>query len=270
MPAFAGIFLRHLAYNAASSRSNSDCNLFVLARRSISGRWRICGQIVFQLVHQPISLDHETIAIHTCLLCHTRNENLTSRSSGQATGRPYSHEVTDLIDHAAGAWRGLRIWHGLLGREGGVSRGPFASLNFSYLAGDDPAAVQTNWRRLHACFPPGVEFVQVHQVHRNQVHVVDTAQPRNHRGGGRHGNRRSEHDSGDPDGGLRPDFAVRCGRRSGRRPARGMARRDRRYRIRRHQRDGVDRRPARADSGRPWSRNRGMLLRGGYRAGPAL
>ncbi|MGO9057750.1 MAG: peptidoglycan editing factor PgeF [Candidatus Binataceae bacterium] len=82
--------------------------------------------------------------------------------------------MKSLIDnHAAGAWRGLRIWHGLLGREGGVSRGPFASLNFSYLAGDDPAAVQTNWRRLHACFPPGVEFVQVHQVHRNQVHVVD-------------------------------------------------------------------------------------------------
>ena len=76
-------------------------------------------------------------------------------------------------DHAAGAWAGLRIWHGFLGREGGVSVGPYASLNFSYLAGDAPAAVQTNWRRLQAGLPLGVELVQVHQVHGNRVQVVD-------------------------------------------------------------------------------------------------
>jgi YfiH family protein len=78
-----------------------------------------------------------------------------------------------LDDHAVAAWRGFGIWDGFLGRESGVSRGPYASLNFSYLAGDSPHALQANWQRLHACFPPGVEFVQVHQVHGNHVHVVD-------------------------------------------------------------------------------------------------
>jgi YfiH family protein len=33
--------------------------------------------------------------------------------------------------------------------------------------------VRTNWRRLQECFAPGTEFVQVHQVHGNRVHLVD-------------------------------------------------------------------------------------------------
>ncbi len=78
-----------------------------------------------------------------------------------------------LDKHAAGAWRGLGIWHGFLGREGGFSQGPYASWNFSYLAGDSPRAVQVNWQRLRTYFPSGVELVQVHQVHGNHVHVVD-------------------------------------------------------------------------------------------------
>jgi len=78
-----------------------------------------------------------------------------------------------LDDHAVDAWSGLKICHGFLGREGGVSQGPYASWNFSYLAGDSPRAVQANWQRLQAGFPPRVEFVQVHQVHGNRVHLVD-------------------------------------------------------------------------------------------------
>jgi hypothetical protein len=46
-------------------------------------------------------------------------------------------------------------------------------LNFSYLAGDAPADVRSNWRRLQEGFPTATEFVQVHQVHGNRVHRVD-------------------------------------------------------------------------------------------------
>jgi polyphenol oxidase len=71
------------------------------------------------------------------------------------------------------AWRGRNLWHNFLGRRGGVSPGPYESLNLSYLCGDDPAAVRGNWRRVQACFAPGVEVVQVHQVHGNRVHAAD-------------------------------------------------------------------------------------------------
>jgi polyphenol oxidase len=99
-----------------------------------------------------------------------------SPSSAQATGASNSSrdDVLALDEYAMTAWPGRHRWHGFLGRGGGVSRGPYASLNFSYLAGDSPGAVATNWRRLKACFPRGVEFVQVHQVHGNRVQVVDS------------------------------------------------------------------------------------------------
>jgi YfiH family protein len=125
----------------------------------------------------------------------TRIKDLTSGSCGQATGPGSASLALDdcavaawpsavarasvpasplaLDDCVVTAWPGRKVWHGFLGRRGGVSRGPYESLNFSYLAGDAPAAVATNWRRLQACFPPGTEFVQVHQVHGNRVHRVD-------------------------------------------------------------------------------------------------
>jgi polyphenol oxidase len=98
----------------------------------------------------------------------TRNPNFTSRSFAQATTPDFV-----LNERAVFAWPGRWLWHGFLGRRGGVSQGPYESLNFSYLAGDSVAAVYSNWRRLQACFPPGTEFVQVHQVHGNRVHPVD-------------------------------------------------------------------------------------------------
>jgi YfiH family protein len=105
----------------------------------------------------------------------TQKEKFTSASSGQATGAPAREPEMSAVlqDHAVTPWVARRVWHGYLGRGGGVSRGPFASLNFSYLAGDSPDAVRANWRRLQACFPRGVEFVQVHQVHGNRVQMVD-------------------------------------------------------------------------------------------------
>jgi polyphenol oxidase len=98
-----------------------------------------------------------------------------SASSGQATVSAADDHILTLDKAAITVWRRDGNWHGFLGRGGGVSRGPYASLNFSYLAGDSPAAVQTNWARLKRCFPPGVEFVQVHQVHGDRIHVADSA-----------------------------------------------------------------------------------------------
>ncbi len=62
------------------------------------------------------------------------------------------------------------------GRSGGVSTGPYESLNLSLAVGDDPANVLENRRRLavalHAC--PG-DFVFARQVHGAGVRVVGEA-----------------------------------------------------------------------------------------------
>jgi polyphenol oxidase len=100
----------------------------------------------------------------------TRTNDLTSRSCGQATGS--ADRAPELNDYAIAPWAG-KVWHGFLGRRGGVSVGAYDSLNLSYLCGDTPASVRSNWQRVQSCFAPGVEVVQVHQVHGNQVHRVD-------------------------------------------------------------------------------------------------
>jgi YfiH family protein len=69
-------------------------------------------------------------------------------------------------------WRDRALAHGFLGREGGVSRGPYASLNFSYLVGDDRAAVDINWNRLCQSLAGDVLFAGLHQVHGADVRVV--------------------------------------------------------------------------------------------------
>lgn len=63
-------------------------------------------------------------------------------------------------------------------RHGGVSRGPYASLNLGRHVGDDPAAVDENWRRAAAalgCRPADV--VTARQVHGREVVVVDRPDP---------------------------------------------------------------------------------------------
>lgn len=70
------------------------------------------------------------------------------------------------------AWEDERLNHGFLGRIGGVSRGPFAELNFSYLAGDDEASVDANWGRFRESIPEGWNIVQLHQVHGDVVRIV--------------------------------------------------------------------------------------------------
>jgi polyphenol oxidase len=61
-------------------------------------------------------------------------------------------------------------------RDGGVSRGPYATLNLSLSVGDDPAAVRENRRRLAAGLgvDPGA-FVFARQVHGARVRVVGEA-----------------------------------------------------------------------------------------------
>jgi hypothetical protein len=61
-------------------------------------------------------------------------------------------------------------------RSGGVSTGPYATLNLSLSVGDDPSCVRENRRRLAAAFGviPG-DFVFARQVHGAEVRVVADA-----------------------------------------------------------------------------------------------
>jgi YfiH family protein len=53
--------------------------------------------------------------------------------------------------------------HGFTTREGGLSRGPFRSLNLGAEVGDDPERVVQNWERLAQA--TGLAFARVRQVH---------------------------------------------------------------------------------------------------------
>ena len=64
--------------------------------------------------------------------------------------------------------------HGFLGRAGGVSAGPFASLNVSYGQGDEPAAVDENRRRVATTLTPQGRLVAMQQTHGDRVTVVDS------------------------------------------------------------------------------------------------
>jgi len=63
--------------------------------------------------------------------------------------------------------------HGFTTRAGGVSQGPYESLNLAHHVGDDPAAVAENLSRLEAECGVGAPLVRVVQVHGSRV--VDAA-----------------------------------------------------------------------------------------------
>lgn len=68
------------------------------------------------------------------------------------------------------------VVHGFTGREGGVSVGPYASLNLGFGAGDDAAAVEQNFARLaQAAGLSG--FATVSQVHGDRVLRASRAGP---------------------------------------------------------------------------------------------
>jgi YfiH family protein len=72
----------------------------------------------------------------------------------------------DTLDHAA-------VFHAVFTRQGGVSSGPFATLNVGSGVGDDPAAVAENHERVYARLGvPADRVSSARQVHGNQITVV--------------------------------------------------------------------------------------------------
>jgi YfiH family protein len=72
----------------------------------------------------------------------------------------------DTLDHAA-------LFHAVFTRLGGVSNGPFATLNVGSSVGDDPAAVAENHARVYARLGVTADRVSsARQVHGNQIAVV--------------------------------------------------------------------------------------------------
>src|SRR5271170_5318336 len=69
------------------------------------------------------------------------------------------------------AWDASMLTHGFLGRVGGVSIGPYASLNLAYWVGDESAHVDENWRRLREVIGDA-PIARCHQVHGKRVRVV--------------------------------------------------------------------------------------------------
>lgn len=69
------------------------------------------------------------------------------------------------------------VRHGFYGRRGGVSTGIFDSLNCSHFAGDLPASVEANRRRV-ADDLGGVRMVTNKQVHGNRVRIVEAGSDR--------------------------------------------------------------------------------------------
>jgi len=85
---------------------------------------------------------------------------------------------------AAPGLAGLGVPHGFSTRCGGVSSGPFESLNFGNPGGleparrDPPANIAENFRRVLAALgTPDRRVVQVHQVHGATVHPVRSGEP---------------------------------------------------------------------------------------------
>jgi YfiH family protein len=77
-------------------------------------------------------------------------------------------------DPAAASWQPFELGPGVLGlltsRAGGVSTGPYASLNLSRSVGDDPAAVRRNRELIAAaCGMPVPAMAWMHQVHGREV-----------------------------------------------------------------------------------------------------
>ncbi len=62
----------------------------------------------------------------------------------------------------------LSLAHGFLGRRGGVSTGPYESLNLAYWVGDERAHVDENWRRLREVIGAETKVARHHQVARQR------------------------------------------------------------------------------------------------------
>ncbi|MGE5799975.1 MAG: peptidoglycan editing factor PgeF [Syntrophaceae bacterium] len=68
------------------------------------------------------------------------------------------------------------ILHGFCTRIGGVSDGPYATLNVSPREGDPPERVRMNWQRLASAFEiPCEQFFVVNQVHGESFLIIEDA-----------------------------------------------------------------------------------------------
>lgn len=66
------------------------------------------------------------------------------------------------------------VEHGFTTRRGGVSRGPYNSLNLAFHVGDDPGAVLKNRRKISSVFGAGIrDMVAGQQVHGKKVSIVE-------------------------------------------------------------------------------------------------
>lgn len=76
------------------------------------------------------------------------------------------------------SFQDMPIFHAIITRQGGVSQGPFESLNTGGTVGDDPRAVMENHRRIYQTF--GYAFdsrFDVWQVHGNEILIADSPRP---------------------------------------------------------------------------------------------
>jgi YfiH family protein len=69
-------------------------------------------------------------------------------------------------------WTVDGLSHGFYGRLGGVSRGPFATLNLSYFVGDDAESVDRNWSVARQAMRSGTRIAGLNQVHGATVRSV--------------------------------------------------------------------------------------------------
>jgi len=83
--------------------------------------------------------------------------------------------MVNALEHDALAASGA-VRHGFFTRAGGVSGGPYASLNCGYGSNDDPAAVRNNRARAAAVFGLSADdLCTAYQVHSDQVVAVEKA-----------------------------------------------------------------------------------------------
>lgn len=68
------------------------------------------------------------------------------------------------------------VYHGFMTRVGGVSSGPFGTLNLGFNRGDDEKAVAENYKRAAACFAKSPDrVVLAHQTHTSVIRRVTQA-----------------------------------------------------------------------------------------------
>ena len=73
------------------------------------------------------------------------------------------------------AWEMPELCHGFLGRQGGISTGPYESLNLAYGIGDDDGALEENWRRVRDIIGEHTPVARLEQVHGKIVRTITRA-----------------------------------------------------------------------------------------------